>query len=74
MTKGVKVRVTQSHDDCVIGDEAWVEYTPRVQGLINAGVFEVIEETAEDVPEDPGPLPEPDPELGEPAAPDDDDG
>jgi hypothetical protein len=51
----VKVRVTQSFDGCVEGDEAWVDHTPRVQGLISAGLFLVVAEVEA--------TPEPDVEL-----------
>jgi hypothetical protein len=52
----VKVRVAQSFDGCAAGDEAWVDHTPRVQGLITAGLFLVLAEV------DDGPVPEPEPE------------
>lgn len=69
MNKIIWVRVTRSFNDCVIGDEAYVEYTDRVQGLINAGVFEVIGEPDTE----PEPVPEDD-DTDAPAAPADDDG
>lgn len=69
MSRTMLVRVTRSFNDCVIGDEAYVEYTDRVQGLINAGVFEVIGE----LDAEPEPVPEDD-DTDAPAAPADDDG
>lgn len=54
----VKVRVAQSFDGCAAGDEAWVDHTPRVQGLITAGLFLVLAEVEA----------EPDPEVKLPGA------